>query len=320
MTGASGFVGAALAQALLRDGHRVVSIVRDRTRLAYGHAVVYGDVRDEDVCRRAIADYAVTTIYHLAAQSIVSSCAEDPVAALDVATLGTARLLQAARTAGRPIKVVCSTSDKVFGSSPSPYTEATPLDARHAYEVSKACQDLVARMFFHNYGMDVRVVRAVNIYGPADPNESRVVPQTILRLLRGDPPLLHAGAGAMRRQYVYIDDVVQAFRVVADRGSPGEVYCVGSPSPPLSVLEVIAEITRQVDGEDAAALQRLEVKERFPGFHEIQEQSAIDDKIRLLDWVPNIAFEEGIAKTIAWYRQKWTGTEALTGFDPTGTD
>lgn len=315
VTGASGFVGRALVETLLGEGQQVVSMVRDRTKDPGGTAVVHGDVRDEEFCRRVIADYEVTAVYHLAAQAIVSACAEDPMTALDVAVMGTGRLLTAVRDARRPVRVIVSTSDKVYGSAPSPYTEETALDARHSYEVSKACQDLVARMFHSNYGVDVRVVRAVNIYGPADPNETRVIPNTIRRILKGEAPIIHAGAHAMRRQYVYIDDLVSALRVVAARGAAGEAYCVGSPSAPASVAEVIAEVTRQMRSD-----VEPEVKERGEHFKEIASQAVVDDKLRALDWYPQVKLEEGIKRTIRWYCDgeggKYLSREQILEFAP----
>jgi nucleoside-diphosphate-sugar epimerase len=225
--------------------------------------------------------------------------------ALETAVMGTARLLQAVRDAGRPITVVVSASDKVYGDAPSPYTEATPLDARHAYEVSKACQDLVARMYFHNYGVDVRVARAVNIYGPGDPNETRLIPRTIRRVLAGEPPLLHAGAGDMRRQYVYIDDLVNAFRVIREKGSPGEAYCVGSPDPAMSVREVMEEIATQA-GQPMVA---PEIRERDARFQEIPEQSIDARKLRSLGWSPLVSFRDGIHRVIQDARGhiEWAG-------------
>lgn len=297
ITGASGFIGAALARTLRVDGEEIISLVRDWTREPAG-IIVRGDVTDRDLCSRILADYRITLIYHLAAQSIVSACAEDPLTALRVSVMGTATLLQAVREADRPIRVIVSTSDKVYGSAPSPYTEKTPLDARHAYEVSKACQDLVSRMFYENYKVDVQVVRAVNIYGPGDPNESRVIPRTIRRLLRGEPPLLHAGAAAMRRQYVYIDDLLDALRLVAASGMPGEAYCVGSPSLPISVAELIDEVSQQMTGRRIMP----EISERDAKFLEIQEQSVNDQKIRSLGWEPTTLLPDGISKTIEWYR------------------
>lgn len=300
ITGAAGFLGSALSKKLMNEGEKVVAIVRDRTRPAPADAVVHGDVTDRGLCARVLADYNVTTVYHLAAQSIVSQCAEDPLTALEVAVMGTARLLQAVRDAGRPIKTIVSTSDKAFGHAPSPYTEETPIDPRHAYETSKACQDIVARMFFHNYGVDVRVMRAVNIYGPGDPNDTRLVPQTAQRLLRGEPPLLHEGAAQMRRQYVYVDDVVTALRAIADRGRAGEAYCVGSPDAPMSVLEVMRRMAQ------IANVKFVEPEElaRDARFQEIACQEVVDKKLRGLDWAPRVTFDEGITRTLTWYRDR----------------
>ena len=297
LTGSAGFVGTALAASLVADSHHVVSMVRDRTKTPPGSAIVHGSVTDQDFCRRAIADYEVDTIYHLAAQSIVSVCAEDPLAALEIAVMGTSRLLQAVRDVGRPCRVVVMTSDKVYGSAPAPYIEATALDARHAYEVSKACQDLTARMFRHNYGVDVTVVRAVNIYGPGDPNESRIVPKTCRRALRGEPPELHAGAGSMQRQYVYIDDMVEALRFIAMYGRD-DAYCVGSCDAPMSVLEVMQGICR-IAGVD---WQTPAVRERDGRFQEITAQAVDGSRLAALGWAPTTTFDDGIRKTLDWYR------------------
>lgn len=307
ITGASGFVGMALASRLMRSGgNRIVSMVRDRTSEPPGHAVVHGDVRIGDFCQRVIADYEIDTVYHLAAQAIVSACAEDPLTALDVAAMGTARLLHSVRDAGRPIRVVVSTSDKVYGLAPAPYTEQTPLDARHAYEVSKACQDLIARMYATNYGVDVRVVRAVNIYGPGDPNETRLIPRTAMRLLRGEPPLLHAGAADMRRQYVYIDDMVDGLICVCQRGTAGEAYCLGSPDQPLSVLDVMTALAA-CTGRD---FTQPEIRERESRFHEIETQAVSDNRLRALGWAPAVSFEDGIRQTMDWYRERHKQTSA----------
>jgi len=312
ITGASGFVGGTLARRLLDAGHAVVSVVRDWTRAPRG-TIVRGDVTDGEFCRRIIADYEIGAVYHLAAQAIVSTCAEDPVTAIETATMGTARLLQAIRESERPIRVVVSTTDKVYGSAPAPYTEETPLDARHAYDVSKACQDLVARMFHSNYDVDVRVVRAVNIYGPGDPNESRLVPQTALRLLRGKPPLLHAGAAQMRRQYVYVDDVVNALRTVYEHGKAGHAYCIGSPDAPMTVLDVMQRMA-EIAGVPFAA---PEVKARDERFLEIASQSVHDDKLRALGWTPRVWFAEGIRRTLDWYKQTAGRQKMSLEGDPT---
>jgi CDP-glucose 4,6-dehydratase len=296
--GAAGFVGSALARELLAAGDTVVSVTRDRTRTPPGTAVVYGDVTDQAFCRRVIADYKVDVLYHLAAQSIVSVCADDPLGALETTAIGTARLLQAVRDTGRRVRIIVSTSDKVYGHSPSPYTEDTPFDARHPYEVSKACQDLIARMFAYTYDMDVSIVRSVNIYGPNDPNEDRLIPQTILRCLRGEPPRLHEGASRMLRQYVYIDDLVDALRRVEAYGQP-EAFCVGAPDEARSVLDVMRAIYR-VAGRD---WREPEIAARAGGFKEIASQSIDDRKLRSIGWQPTVRFADGIERTFRWYQE-----------------
>jgi len=297
VTGASGFIGGALVRKLLADGQRVIAIERDTHVTSNKHRFIatQGDIRDLNFCRRVLADYRVDRIYHLASQSIVQTCADDPLGALDVNVMGTATLLEAARAVGLSPTVVVSTSDKVYGAAPPPYTEDTPLDARNAYEVSKACQDLVSRLYFHNYGLDIRVVRAVNIYGPGDPNDTRLIPRTIQRCLRGEPPVIHAGAGDMKRSFLYVGDMVCAMQTVMYCGAAGEAYCVGSPYV-LTVRDVIEEICRQT----GTVFDHV-TADRRTGFNEIADQSIDDAKLRAMGWEPSTTFVTGIAQTIESY-------------------
>lgn len=296
VTGATGFIGNALAETLQLAGDKVVTLVRDDVGRDPGDAVVLGDVCNYRTCMRVLADYRVDTIYHLAAQSIVQTCSDDPVGALQVNVMGTANLLEAARVVGLHPRVVVMTSDKVYGAASPPYTEDTPLDAHNAYEVSKACQDLVARMYYHNYGLNVSVVRAVNVYGPGDPNDTRLIPRTIQRLLSGEAPVIHAGASEMRRSYLHVRDMVAALETICKKGEAGEAYCVGSPWS-ASVAEIITNIC-DLYGVTREALTGL----RREGFNEIQDQSIDDSKLRDLGWEPKIPLAHGLANTIQWYR------------------
>lgn len=293
VTGAAGFIGSHLVRALYADGADVVSVVRDRNHPALRPPLVFGDISDADFCRRVIADYKIETIYHLASSSIVSVCSEDPVGAMTTNVIGTARLLQAVRDSGRQIRVVVMTSDKAYGHAEAPYREDTPLDPRHAYEASKSCQDITARMFRYNFGVDVTVVRAVNTYGPGDPNTSRIIPNTIRRALRGEPPIVHSGASSMRRQYVYVGDLVSALRTVALAGKE-DIYNVGGPDAPMTVEQVITRVLCRLGRTD---LDIVEV-DRDTRFQEIQSQSVDDQRLRQLGWVPIVDFDEGVDRTI----------------------
>lgn len=297
VTGGTGFIGHALAQSLIADGEKVVTIIRDWTRRPpAGVEAVYGDICDLGLVQRCIADYRVETIYHLASQSIVKACVEDPIGAYMTNVVGPVTILQAARLSGRKITTVVSTSDKAYGHAPAPYDETTAFRPRGVYDASKAAQDDAALMFFHNFDQDVRVVRAVNVYGPGDPNLSRVVPNNVRRLLAGEPPLIHAGAHGMRRQYVYIDDVVDAFKRVERLGRPGEAYCVGSPDEPKTVAEVIQIIAEQFGHHVVLP----EIGDRDDRFREIESQWVDDTKVRAqLGWNPQVHLVEGIQRTIA---------------------
>ena len=297
-TGSTGFVGSALASRLVGEGEQVVTIVRDRTGrpAPHGVIVVEGDICNGDLVQRVLAEYAVETIYHLASQSIVRACAEDPIAAFEVNVMGMLRILQAVRQAKRTITTVVSSSDKAYGHAPAPYVESTPFRPLGVYDNSKAAQDNAALMYHHEWGLDVRVVRAVNIYGPGDPNRSRLVPNTIRRLLEGKLPEVARGAGNMRRQWLYVNDAVEAFLTVCELGAPGNAYVVGGPDDPKSVLEIIHLIAAQFElvlGPPAEADGRG---------REIEEQWVNDTKLRGLGWKPHVNLAEGLRCTIAAQR------------------
>ena len=302
VTGATGFIGHSLTRRLVDEGRRVVTVIRDEgpslVELPAAVTRVRGDICDAALCKRVLADYEVEYIHHLASHSIVSACADDPVSALHTNVMGTAHLFEAARSVGRLRAAVVSTSDKVYGVAEPPYDEETPLDAHHAYEVSKACQDLTSRLYRYNYKLPVAVVRAVNVFGPGDPNATRLVPRTIQRLLRGEKPVVHDGAYSMERQFLYVDDMVDALLrvegvVAAGAGKPA--YCVPGHGP-FSVGEVIEQI-RQLMDRDVSCV----VGQRRLGFEEITRQWIESDVLAELGWEMRTDFVTGLQQTIDWY-------------------
>ena len=128
---------------------------------------------------------AAEEIYHCAAQAIVKSCANDPYTTFDINVMGTVALMEACRNSGNTVRsIVVSTSDKSFGHTPPPYNEDTRLNPMYTYEVSKACQHMAALNYFNNYGVPVMILASSNVYGPGDPNYSRIIPNTIRRLAK----------------------------------------------------------------------------------------------------------------------------------------
>lgn len=299
ITGASGFLGGKLARNLEDEGHTVVVLVRDHSKEFYPSSsfVVHGDLSNYDVLRRAVADYEVEHVYHLGAQSIVRICANDPMSAYQANVMGTVNLLEAIRTTGmNHIKsVVISTSDKAYGHAPTPYTEDTPFMPKFTYECTKACQDIVGQNYFHNYGLPVKIARCSNIYGPGDPNWSRLIPNTIKRILEEKSPQLYSDVAGYTREFVYIDDTIDALKLLAEKGTPGEAYCVGGTTV-CSIKSLVELILELCDSE-----LPIEIVDKPGVFKEIQTQYIDGTKIKALGWNPRFSLSQGLMETINWY-------------------
>lgn len=302
VTGHTGFLGNALIGKLKSKDNLIIGVERDKREPRAGLNIpdvqIRGDVRDCNLMRRVIADYNIEAVYHCAAQAIVKTCADDPYTTYDVNVMGTVSLLEACRNSGGYVKsIVVSTSDKAFGHAPVPYTEKTPLNPLYTYETSKACQQLITLSYFHNYGLPTKVVACSNIYGPGDPNMSRVIPRTITRLYLGQPAILYEGAGDHIREYVFVDDVVDAFMLVTKKGNPGEAYCCGGTEH-LSTSDLIKMIC-QAMGKDAK--RYISSVKKQESFKEIGEQYIDSSKLKALGWKPKVKLDEGLSQCIDYY-------------------
>ncbi|MHC4949112.1 MAG: NAD-dependent epimerase/dehydratase family protein, partial [Planctomycetota bacterium] len=215
VTGPTGLVGARLVHRLLERGASVVCFLRDhdhasdlwrggdidRVRVATGRLEDFGHVR------AAVVEHEVDTVFHLGAQPIVGAARRDPLGTMTSNVLGTCHVLEACRlhAADRVRRLVLASSDKVYGDAPLlPTDERAALAARHPYDVSKSCGDLIGQSYARTYAMPVAIARCGNIFGPGDLNWSRLVPGTIRALLRGERPEIRSD-GAPLRDYLYVD-------------------------------------------------------------------------------------------------------------------
>jgi len=301
ISGANGFLGAALCERLLSMGCRVVGLVRDmnyksRRDMLDRISVVHGDLRDFDTVRYAMSHYEIDTVFHLAAVTILRKSVVDPVTTYQTNVLGTVNVLEAARQVGVK-KVVKASSDKAYGTYEDlPYIETMAVQASpDAYSTSKACSDLIAQQYAKGYGLDVSIVRAGNIYGQGDLNLSRLIPKSILRCLDGKRPTLYKGVAQYKREFMHVDDVVDAYLCLADRGLPGEAYNCGGAGF-QSILDTVEKII-ELTGNDFDP-------EIIPAdFVEIKEQYLDSTKIEALGWECKIDIDEGLVKTVDWYRE-----------------
>jgi CDP-glucose 4,6-dehydratase len=308
VTGATGLVGGALVRRLVGFGADVVCLVRDwvpqaelvRGGLIERVKVVRGDVRDQELIERALGEYEIETVLHLAAQTIVPIANRNPVSTLDSNVRGTWTLLEACRRSPRVGQIVLASSDKAYGEQAElPYTEDAPLVGRHPYDVSKSCADLVAQAYATTYDLPVAISRCGNFYGEGDLNWNRIVPGTIRSVLRGHRPVIRSD-GRMVRDYLYVEDGAAAYcmlaeRLAADRDLRGRAFNFSNEEP-LAVLEIVERILALMGCE-------LEPDVRNEAANEIRAQHLSAERARAeLGWRPLFTLDEGLRRTIDWYR------------------
>ena len=312
VTGAQGFIGSWLAERLLDEGARVVVPRRDfvpdsrfRTEgVEQRCTVVQADLEDLASLSRVLNEHDVNAVFHLAAQTIVGTANRSPLSTFEANVRGTYNLLEACRTAGRPVeRVVVASSDKAYGSHETlPYREDFPLQPRFPYDVSKACTDMIARSYASTYEMPVAVTRFANIYGGGDLNWSRIVPDTCRALVEGRRPVIRSD-GTPERDYLYVEDAVEAYLAVAASLDRADLH--GRPwnagwGAPLSVLEIVGRLV-EVSGRplepdvQGSGTPHGEIDRQFLDSTAIREE---------LGWAPRLALDEGLARTFAWYERR----------------
>ena len=310
VTGASGFIGSHLVDALLDRGDSVVALdLQEGHNLANasgraGYRFVAADVRDADAMASVI-DGSVGVIFHLAAIVGVRNYMEDPLAVLDVNVIGTRNVL--ARAERFSTRVVVTSTSEVFGRNPKvPWDEdddrvlgSTRVD-RWSYSTSKAmCEHLAFAMHRHR-GLPVTIVRYFNAYGPRQ-SPIYVVSQTVQRVLRGQPPVIYDG-GQQTRCFTYVGDAVTGTILAASEPAAiGEAFNLGS-SAESSVSDLIDAVQAAVGS--SLEPERLDTREHYGAVYEDigRRVPATAKARRILGWSATTDVPDGIANTIAWAR------------------
>jgi CDP-glucose 4,6-dehydratase len=309
VTGSTGLVGAWLVPRLLARGADVICVVRDwvpqrelvRTGLLDRVTVVRGDVTDQGLLERTLGEYEIATVLHLAAQAIVSIANRNPVSTFESNIRGTWCLLEACRRSPRVKQIVVASSDKAYGTHEAlPYDETAPLQGIYPYDVSKSCADLLARSYALSFELPVAITRCGNFYGGGDLNWNRIVPGTIRSVLRGQRPVIRSD-GNYVRDYFYVEDGAAAYMLLAEQLAArpelrGEAFNFSNEIQ-VSVLDLVRRILTLMASD-------LEPDIRNAASHEIRRQYLSAAKARrLLQWSPLFDLDEGLTKTIAWYRE-----------------
>ena len=309
VTGATGLVGGWLVKSLVAAGADVVCLVRDWIPdcelVRSGHLdkvkIVRGDICDQEMMERALGEYEIDTVIHLAAQTIVGIANRNPVSTFEANIAGTWRLLEACRRSPKVKQIVIASSDKAYGDQDVlPYDETTPLQGQHPYDVSKSCADLISYTYAKSYDLPVTITRCGNFYGGGDLNWNRIVPGTIRSILRGQAPVIRSD-GSFVRDYFYVEDGAAAYMLLAEKlaNNPdlrGEAFNFSNELQ-VTVLELTHKILALM-GSD------LQPDVRNEASNEIKHQYLSAAKARrMLDWEPLYTLDGALQQTIQWYTE-----------------
>lgn len=304
VSGASGFIGSHLCEALVKKGCDVRAFVRYNSVNSWGWLesspilpeieIVSGDVRNYDSVVKAVE--GVDVIFHLAALIGIPYSYTSPDSYVDTNIKGTLNMLQAARTFGVKRFVHTSTSE-VYGSAQFvPISEAHPINPQSPYAASKASADALALSFYHSFGVPVSVVRPFNTFGPRQ-SARAVIPAIITQLLTGKPEI-KLGSLHPTRDLAFVSDTVNGFiRASVSKKSVGEVINLGTGRD-ISIGD-LAKLIIKIMGVKASIVS--DKSRKRPKRSEVECLRSDNGKAKkLLNWKPDFSLEEGLKKTISW--------------------
>lgn len=352
ITGADGFVAAHLIKKLLSLDAVVVATVRHNRPLrtldllqdndsSKQPDMEFCDLLDYDEIRRICDRHQIDTIFHLAATAIVSAAANSPMSTIENNVMGTLNILEVARVSNIS-RVLIASTDKSYGDHATdtyenlPYKESYALRGLDVYSSSKVCADMIAQTYAFQFKLPVMICRSSNIYGPGDLNFTRLIPRTVMRLMSDKPPVINIGNENVLREYIYVEDVVDAYLLLAEKT---EAYYGNNHSnmprsgtetygwPAFNVgsytareLEDISKCEGIKSVSTLIGLLREKVKNIEPviipkpeNFIEIPDQYIDASKLFTLGFKPKVSFEEGIERTTAWYKENFSVLEKFAG-------
>ena len=309
VTGGTGLVGSWLLKRLTEAGANVTCLIRDwvpqseliRSGIIEKVNVVRGDIRDRNMIERAIGEYEIDTVIHLAAQTIVTIANRNPISTFETNIAGTWNIMEACRRSPKVKQIIVASSDKAYGDQEIlPYDENTPLQGQHPYDVSKSAADLIAHTYAVSFDLPVAITRCGNFYGGGDLNWNRIIPGTIRSILRGQPPVIRSD-GEYIRDYFYVEDGAAAYMLLAEQLATrpelkGQAFNFSNELQ-VTVREIVERISAKMNSKFSPDI-RNEIS------NEIRHQYLSAEKARTeINWKPMFNLDEGIQKTIEWYKE-----------------
>ncbi len=308
VTGGAGFIGSAFIRLVLGADSSVSVLNYDKLTYAGNlenldsvagderYHFVRGDICDPALLNHVLDEWPADAIVHFAAESHVDRSILSPQPVFDTNLRGTFTLLEAARERRVPRFLHVST-DEVYGSVPEPLVadESSPLRPSSPYSASKAGSDLLALSYFTTYRMPVLVTRASNNYGPYQFPE-KLIPLMISNAIEGKALPVY-GDGMQVRDWLYVEDHCRAIFALLQKGREGEIYNIGG-NRSLPNLDVVQKILRAT-GRSTDLIRFVTDR---PG-HDRRYALSSEKTMCETGWAPEVGFEEGLSRTVAWYQQ-----------------
>ena len=306
VTGGAGFIGSNYVKRVLDGSFQGVTRVTVLDKLTYAGTLtnlaglsgddfefIEGDICDETLVQGLIKRH--DAVINFAAESHVDRSISGSKAFFLTNVIGTQTLLEASRIAG-DITFVQISTDEVYGSiSSGSSVETDPLLPNSPYAASKASADLVARAFFQTYGLDVRVTRCSNNYGPNQYPE-KLIPLFVTNLLEGRKVPIYSD-GSNVRDWLHVDDHCRGIHLALIHGVSGNIYNIGGGTS-ISNLELTREILKLM-GKDESNVEYVEDRLGHDLRYSVDHRKISND----LGYLPEISFSNGLADTLNWYRE-----------------
>lgn len=306
VTGITGFIGCWLAEALLEAGAQVTGFDLDEHHaldlhpgLAAKIKIVKGDILDTQALAETLSSGRVNACFHLAGQSMIEGGLSSPSKTFEINVRGTWSVLEAAKAAGVE-RVVVSSSNTVYGPQTKyPFEEDAALNGEHPYAASKACADIVTRSYAKTLKMHAVACRQTNTFGGADPHRTHIVPSAVFSLLKNEPPVIKSD-GTPTKAYIFVDDTVAGYLRLAelahDPRVSGKAFNITAEEP-VSVLDLVKALIK-VSGKNLEP-QITGTAETTRKEHEHLSTKKAKE---ILGWQARFSLEDGLAKTLDWYR------------------
>lgn len=310
ITGGAGFIGSALAERLVNDNKIIIfdnfrrNSLQDKPLLASHQNVelIKGDIRDRAALAASID--SANIVIHAAAVAGVDSVLKDPVMTMEVNVIGTYNVYTTCLEAGKSLeRVVDFSTSEVFGAYAYKVTEAnlkpalTVGEARWSYAISKLTGEFFANSFYIKYGLPICCVRPFNIFGPGQVGEGAIHHFVVNSIQNKDVTIY--SDGSQIRAWCYIDDILDALEeILQNNRASGQAFNIGNPQSTLTIYNLAREIIRLSGSKSKIVFKEAsspDVEVRIPDIHKARE---------ILSFEPKVDLEDGLLRTIEWYREK----------------